>query len=215
MGALGLACVGAMAVLVWQGAQIRRLEDRVQACALVSPPQPAPAAPASAVPALTEDEKIELLRLRGGITRLRERHRELARQDEENAALRARIAGGGSNAASGGLPPGFVPRAQVPLAGYGTPHAAFQSLLWGVEHRDTNVLCRALGEGSYQHLMQMAQRDGLESLWRVTGMIPGYHYVGQQVLDDNTATLTVEFLPGEPTEIMVRRIDGDWRLEMD
>ena len=168
----------------------------------------------SAPATLNEDEKLELLRLRGEITRLRERQGDLARQDEDNAALRSRLAAGTSNPASAGLPSGFVPRAQVPLAGYGTPHAAFQSLLWAVEHRDTNVLFRALSEGSRQQLMAMAERGGAESFWREAGMIPGYHYVGEKSVDDDTTALTIEFLPGEPTEIIVRREAGDWRLEV-
>lgn len=217
VGVLGLAGLGVILALAWQSGQIRRLEDRLRAFEAVSVPGPAPTAavPRPSAPAtLDEGEKLELLRLRGEITRLRERQGELARQDEENAALRGRITGGSSNPASAGLPSGFVPRAQVPLAGYGTPHAAFQSLLWAVEHRDTNVFFRALTGGSRQQMMAMAERGGADAFWREVGMIPGYHYVGEKSVDDETAALTIEFLPGEPTEIIARREAGDWRLEM-
>ncbi|HNQ89606.1 MAG TPA: hypothetical protein PKM73_13390 [Verrucomicrobiota bacterium] len=217
LGALGFAGAAAMAVLVWQGMQIRRLEDRARAVEPVPASRPAPSAlapPASAPAPLSEAERLELLRLRAEITRLRARHGELAGADAENAALRARAAGGSSNAAAARWPVDFVPRARVPLAGYDTPHAAFQSLLWAIEHRDTNVLARALGEGHFQHLMAIAEREGAESFWQMAAMIPGYHYLGQTMLDDETATLTVEVLPGDPTEITVHRVGGDWRVDM-
>jgi hypothetical protein len=182
-------------------AQLRQSQAR-----LASAPVPSPA-PATPTPALSEAQKLELLKLRGEVTRLRERQRELAGAAAENSRLKAKSGGVGA------LPPGYVKRADAKYAGMATPEAAFQSFLWAIEHEDTNVLLQVMTEEGAVGFREALHARGAEEFWKEVKMIPGFRLLGQRQREDGVVMLKFEMLPGDPPhEMKAQLVGGTWKL---
>ena len=217
---LGLLAVGGVGLLVGAAKQRGQLASlqadqqqaldqlaaaKAQAAAASAPPR------ASSAP-LSPAEKLELLRLRSEVTRLRQRQRDLANVQQTHTQLEAQAAARpGGAAAEPALPSGYLRRTQAQMVGFGTPASALQSMLWAVEHRDTNVLLQAWSPAMGAHL-RSAVASG-QDVFQDVGHIPGFLVRQQTTLPDGSVELQVEFIPGQaPVKMQFRQQDGQWRM---
>ncbi len=174
------------------------------------------ARPASAPGQLSEADKLELLKLRGEVTRLRERQRELAGVKAENQALRARAGVKGTNAVGPqvALPPGYVRRQDAQFLGQATPEAALQSFFWAIQNRDTNTLVRLLPDEGVQDMLREMEKQGEAEFWEAIGIIPGFRLVGSERRSDTETVLKVQIMPGDNAQSMTARLVGnEWKLQ--
>ena len=174
------------------------------------------AKPVLATNQLSEKDKLELLRLRGEVTRLRERQRELAGVKAENQALRARAGVKGTNAVGAqiALPPGYVRRQDAQFVGQATPEAALQSFFWAIQNRDTNTLLRVLDDRGSQEMLREMERQDEAKFWEGTGIIPGYRLISSEPRSDSEVVLKVEIMPGDnPQDMVARLVGNEWKLQ--
>ncbi len=163
---------------------------------------------------LSESDKLEMLKLRGEVTRLRQQARDLGGIRKENEQLRANLKTGPGTAGGGLLPQGYVRRRDAQFAGAGSPEATLQSMLWAIEHKDTNALFSLMDEDAARRLREGFAREGAEEFWKQAGMVPGWRIVGTEAVSDDEVTLKVEILPGETTEGMrLKRVGNDWKFK--
>ena len=215
---LASAAVGGGLVAFRQQAEIGQLRGHAAALAAARAAQARSVPPASqtgsSAGTLTEQEKLELLRLRGEATRLRERVRGLSGVRVENEKLKANLSVAGSTGAGSGLPAGYLRRRDAQFAGYNSPEATLQSLLWAVEHRDTNVLFAVFDPDHGQGMREAFAREGAEEFWKETSVVPGWRIVEKEQPAPDQVNLKVEFMPGDtPQTMRLRRVGGEWRLQ--
>ena len=214
---LALAAIGGGLFAFRQQAEIAQLRGHTAALATARAAQARSATPVpktgSAAETLSEQEKLELLRLRGEATRLRERVRGLSGLRVENEKLRAGVKAAGQPGAGPGLPAGYVRRRDAQFAGYGSPEATLRSLLWAIEHQDTNSLLAAFDAEHSQGMRDALAREGAEEFWKETGVIPGCRIVATEQVADDEVDLKVEFAPGDtPQSMRFKRVGDDWKL---
>ena len=159
----------------------------------------------------------ELLRLRGEVTRLTERRRELADVRAENERLRAQLASRGTNGPGGfRLPPGYVRRSEARMVGYSTPDDTLQSMLWAIQNRDlTNLLQVFTPEMAKQIRTGFAQSNrSIEEFFGDAGAFVGMRVMRrEQEVNDGSMNVEVEVVPGESgPRINFRQIDGQWKI---
>lgn len=214
-----------------QHGQIGQL--RVETARLAEPPRrhdrlgehpPAPPSPASSE--LSETEKLELIRLRGEVTRLRQQVRDLDGVRAEHQRLRTSLglppettnaapgtASGvaGTNAAAPSTR--YLRRQDAQFAGFASPEATLQSLLWAIEHRDTNALFSAFAEDETgKWLRQALESDEAERAWEQLRLMPGLRVLSAEPAGDELV-IQAEFLPGEPGErIGLVRRGNAWKI---
>ena len=158
---------------------------------------------------LTEAQKLELLRLRAEVARLRTRMRELEPIRAENAALKKQAA---STNASGS---GYIARKQAQFMGQATPEHALQSMLWSIEHRDVDRLLGLLADSSATDLRQMLQGANADQFWQEMQKLPGLRVIQSEASGDTGAVLQVEMIPGVPPHKMnAYRVGADWKLKL-
>ena len=220
-----LPVIAAVAALVGgtaafhQQAQVAELTTRTQELQRVRPApgtRQAPAAPPTRPDdSLSAADKLELLRLRGEVTRLCDRQRELAPVRVENQSLRAQTAAQGTS--TGGsrvpLPPGYVRRQDAQAVGQATPEAALQTFFWSLEHRDTNALFQVLTAEGAQGMQNELERHGAEEFWNLLRVVPGYRLVRSEPRSDDEVALHYDFLPGDSAQQMTAiKTEGQWKL---
>jgi hypothetical protein len=187
-----------------------------------------PVSPLPAAPELGEAERLELIRLRGEVTRLRQQVRDLAGLRAEHQRLRASLGlppettNAVSPTASGATGTGAAPpssarylrRQDAQFAGFASPEAALQSLLWAIEHRDTNALFSAFAEddNTGKWLRQALGSDEAERAWEQLRLMPGLRLLSAEPTGDELV-IQAEFLPGEPAEsIRLVRQGNEWKI---
>ena len=159
----------------------------------------------------------ELLRLRNEVTRLTERHHELAGARTENEQLHAQLASRSTNGASGNqVPAGYVRKSEARMVGYNTPDDTLQSLLWAVQNHDlTNVLQAFAPDIAAEIRARLGESpQALEDLWGKSSMIVGVRIVSR-VPDpsDGSMAVDLEMVPGESgPHTTFRLINGQWKL---
>ena len=160
----------------------------------------------------------ELLRLRGEVTQLTERRRELASARAENERLRAQLAGRSTNGpAAFRFPPGFVRKSEAKMVGYTTPDDTLQSFLWAVRNHDLTNVLQAFAPEKAKELRGEFGRSGqsIEGLmYNATG------YFGMQIVKweqqpkYGSIIAQVEVVPGVPgPTVGFRKINGQWKID--
>lgn len=187
-----------------------------------------PVPPSSASSDLSETEKLELIRLRGEVTRLRQQVRDLAGVRAEHQRLRTRLGlppepanaapPGASGATGTGAPPPssarYLRRQDAQFAGFASPEATLQSLLWAIEHRDTNTLFSAFAkdDNTGKWLRQALGSEEAERAWEELRLMPGLRLLSAEPAGDELV-IQAEFLPGEPAEsIGLVRQGNEWKI---
>lgn len=186
--------------------QVAQRTEALSAGAIVPPANPAPP--------LNASERLELMTLRRQVTELSEVKRRAARVVDENSALRAQSASI-SNRLASPFPPGWVKRSEARQAGFNTPEAAFESFVWALHHRDTNILFQALVPEMHETLARNWASDGPEGFWAVASKFPGFLIRKTSKTEEGTAKLEVEIAPGAMVpEVTAKRLNGAWRLRL-
>jgi hypothetical protein len=207
-----------------QGNEARALRAELDALAgalAVADPvtDAAPAAP-SAEP-LTEAERLELLRLRNQVTRLRGESQGLEAALQENVSLTERLAAAKANPASAGvvLPPGYILRRTARNAGQATPEATVETFLWALEHRELPTLLQTLSPDAAQKLAEMITRSEQQGddFWRDASKLPGMRVSDQKPMPDGAVELKLSMdIEGTADQqtTKARLLDGRWRLDL-
>ncbi len=154
----------------------------------------------------------ELLRLRGEVTRLEARRRELASVSAQNASLRTQLASRGTNAATGvALPPGYVRAADAKFVGYGSPENTIQSLLWAVNNHDGARFLEAMTPETARHLSGILTNDFFPDASEMIGM----RIASSRQLEDGSIEAKIEVMPREdPEPVTFRQINGEWKMSI-
>lgn len=219
-GVLGLAALAGVLLQHRQLSDLRREAQRLRKAQAVEQTNtitvtvtPAVAKP-EPVDQLTDEEKSQLLRLRGEVTLLLNRQRELAGVRAENDQLRAQLAASRTNAsAATGLPPGYVLRSQAQWAGLATPEDTMQSFLWALRNRDFTNLLQTLTPESAQKLEQSFQRAGGKAGDLFDTPFPGLAILSRKSLPDGSIEATVEIAPGITIpKFRFQQVGGQWKM---
>jgi hypothetical protein len=172
------------------------------------------AAPADApIPQpLTDKEKAELLRLRGQVQPLLRRQAELAVHSNRHAQLRSQIEA--ARKAGGPPPSGYIRRADARQAGNTTPESAFETFLWAIEHRDTNVFLNSLTGHSREMMGRLVSALPKGAFFEKLP-IPGGRIVVRKELAPDALELSVDFGAGTTFPMKVQREGTSWFLELE
>lgn len=156
----------------------------------------------------------ELLQLRGEVTRLQARQRELAGVPAEGDRLRAQLAVAGTNAPGLRLPPGYLRASAAQMVGYATPESALQSLLWAIRNHDTTNLLQALTPAAAQRLQADLSARTPEVFFQGADKIPGVEIRSQQTMPDGSVEMQVAVIPGDTGQtIRLQQVAGQWKLD--
>lgn len=193
-----------------------------------------PAAPASAEPAspatpttnnsteaLTDAERMELLRLRGEVTALNQRLGELSSVEQRHEALKAQLDQARANPGSmeAVVPAGYILRTKARNVGRATPEAALETFLWACEHRDQKTLLNTISTEKPELLRVLQDPAKLQEMWEEFSKVPGLQPVGKTTQPDGSVAMQVAVLPGNTNDLMssepvvARLINGQWKLE--
>jgi hypothetical protein len=169
---------------------------------------------------LPEGQLRELLRLRGKAGLFRSQAEELAQLQQEIRRLRARMASaestvdGTTNSFAART---FVPLAQLGFAGYATPEAALESILWA--ERETNLTAYLTSLIPDQQpveqarLQTQAEQRGSLFFFQDPGGVTGFQFLGSAPVSDDQVALTF-FIGGHDgvMKLVTKRIGNEWKL---
>lgn len=168
---------------------------------------------------LVKEPPTELLRLRGEVSGLRNRQRELEDVADENTRLRLQVEQRQANASTNAsLPPGYKLRSQAQFVGYGTPEQTLESFLWAIHNKDTNGVFTALTPESLEPVKrELAQLSDTAEMFKELAGFAGMLVVDRATIEDGVVELKVEIAPGlspNPTPIpfAFRRVGSEWKL---
>lgn len=200
-----------------QRVEIRDLEERQRSLdreTLAATAEVESVAQSAPPAALSAAEKIQLMTLRSRVTELSEIKRRAAKVTAENTAL-SNQAATLNQLASRTFPPGWVRRGDAKSAGFGSPEAAFESFLWALEHRDTNVLYQALVPEMHEALARRWQSAGPEQFWKEGSLIPGFRLTQVTTIGEGEVRMEIEMVPGMPlSQVPAIRTNGQWRIRL-
>lgn len=211
---VGLLCLAALIGTILQHREVvslraehRALAEQQRARPLMPKPAPPPATPPSST--LTENEKLERLRLRAEVTQLRQRQQDLDSVKKEHDQLLAQanaMKSGGTNPAPQ-PPAAFVRREDVKMRGFDTPEAALESFVWALQRWDTNVMSQAVHPdiSAQIAITPEAREEG--------SRITGFRIVKQNPRTDGRVELDVELAPtGGHEHFNMEQVNGQWRM---
>ncbi len=169
-------------------------------------------------------EKLELLKLRNEMRQLRENTKELAKVRAELAAAKAENGRLRTAQSSNGSAPtnaaGFVAKESWGFAGYSSPEAALQSLIYSAATGDMDGFLASLGPEEREELMKdanLTKEAFAAGVKEHTDKLAGFRIVSQEASPtDDSVLLTVEFIEvdgktkREP--MTVRREGGEWKM---
>lgn len=186
--------------------QIEQQADASRSAAIVaaSPPD------ALGITPLNEAEKIQLLRLRAEVARLR--------NAKITTPVRRSTPGTsqGTNTTGIPLPEGYRPAAQLRYAGFATPEKTLESFLWAVRNHDTNVLLQILPPETAEKFSASLAKGEDNGLFENAGKLPGFRVRSSRTLSDNNAELEIQIDPRSESgaeKISFERVDGAWKLD--
>jgi hypothetical protein len=211
-----LACISSVLLVRAQRQELSRLEAERQsrAAQLHSTTDAEPSSVSAAGETNPAEPSSELLRLRGEVTRLNARKRELSKVPDESERLNQGLA----NTPPPGsipLPPGYIRKSEARLAGYNTPEDTIQSFLYAVQQHDFAALLRSFTPAMAQSLESRMKRGSAsaEEFFKGTDLLPGLRILNSETRPDGTVELQCEVAPGAPTsKLQMQKIDGEWKL---
>ena len=218
-----LALAGIIVAVQFRRLQALRAETlRANATVAQAQAQFSVAAPHEApkVTPLTEDEKLELLRLRSEVARLRQAS---TKSPTRSSSGSGRSGGTGpipQTDPSTGIPfpEGFRPVALAQFAGFATPQDTLESFFWAIRRRDSNVIFQALTAESGQMITTAATHGETENpLEQIARLVPGYRIRSTKTESDNHAELEVQIDPRSPSQsekMVFDRVEGVWKLRL-
>lgn len=196
-----------------QQLELRIAELRTQ---LAAPDQPA--APVAST-GITEEEHIELLRLRNQAAQLRTATNELQQLRAQVSQLRAsRQTTGASGAADADAAGEVVSREAWSFAGYATPEAALQSILFATTQGDHNAFVASLSPEEAQRVSEQSEGKTPEQLSekcrRQTEKVTSYHIIDRDEVSADEIVLVV-YMAGEDKKVLpmqMRKVGQEWKF---
>jgi len=183
-------------------------------------------AQATSSQALPNGQLSELLKLRDEVGRLRQQSQEAEKLRNEIQRLRTEAASQktpAADAVSAAALPRYVPREAWAFAGYATPEAACQSVVWAISSGDVRTFHASLTEEGRQELESeengQSESDLAAEGVRVLGKAKAFRVDAREERSDGTVVLTVSLIrPDEPPQtekITVKRVGTEWKLAPD
>jgi hypothetical protein len=172
-------------------------------------------------PALTADESLELLRLRGQVGVLRPQIANLPRIRDENRQAHVALESirRGENPPKSSATADYWPQDSWAFKGYATPDASLQTSLWASSNGDVKALLAA-ATGRMKEVIEAdlggksATEASVKMMDEVMGM-KSVRVINREPRGDDTTILTVEFEghPDTHTEkIEMKKIGNDWKI---
>jgi len=158
--------------------------------------------------ALTPAEHEELLKLRGQVRPLLDQLAERKSDTNRHSRLLDQISAIQKIKAPRG--PGYIPRSEARNLGNASPEASMETLLWAIQHRDTNVLFGVLGSPMREGMAQQLADQGAEKFFKEAFPLSSLRIVGSRPVDADTALLIFETLPGESETVKFHRENNGW-----
>jgi hypothetical protein len=181
--------------------QIDRLAQPGEQTRLVNATNPAPASAA-----LTEEQFLELLRLRGEIGVLRQQTGEVAKLRVENQRLH-------SAQPEPSAPGDYTLKSSWAYTGYADPESAFQSTLWASASGDPMAVLTSLHPTDRAAMARKPDEEIAAKLGQTK--LKGYRILGRKKVSDDEVVLTVHCYPDHPEvangQVDFRRVGTEWR----
>jgi hypothetical protein len=208
-----LLCLSAVSAVLVQHSQLAAL----RASAAVAEPGPVSVEKSpSSLPAgsLSPEESRELLQLRGEVTRLTARKRELAGVRAEAERLNAQLSASTNPSTGVALPAGYIRKANAQFVGYSTPENTVQSWLWALQHHDLPKLLQSLTPDEAMKLQgRMVSKEDVEAFFKNTDSLPGIAIQGRKELPDGSVELQLYAAPNLPPQpVQMQMIGGEWKM---
>jgi RNA polymerase sigma factor (sigma-70 family) len=173
--------------------------------------------------ALAIDQPSEILRLRGEVGVLRQQKSEAERVQEENRQLRAGLTNAQDAQATKPATPFStpVPKESWAFAGYATPEAAMQTMVWAWSNRDgETVLASSTPEGRKKFEKDFEGKPASEALAAFPIDVSKaffYQLYNKKEVSDDEVTFEVGFeLPfrmGYNRPVTMKKVGGEWKAE--
>ena len=164
--------------------------------------------------AKTKDGNAELLKLRGEVGALRQQNEESLR---ENQALRQ------AQSTTGKTPPDETPvriaKESWAFAGYATPEAALQTVMWAQLKGDANMFLASLGPEARAEIQTALQRkpDSVAAMFSAVSDVKDFTVLKTVSLSPDQTLLRVRTSMGDGTEKItlttVKLVDGQWKVQ--
>jgi RNA polymerase sigma factor (sigma-70 family) len=173
-------------------------------------------------PVLARESADELLRLRGEVGVLREQKREWDRMKGELAAERAAQ----TNTAGEHAQPQPIPRASWAFAGYATPEASLESIVWAMSRGDTETFLASMTPQGRrfmeQHVSGKTANEITQELTHEVSSIEELALDSKKVANDGTVSFTIapqDSYRGsqrlhQETVLSFQNIEGQWKLSL-
>ena len=175
---------------------------------------------------LSNDEFMELLKLRGEIGQWRQKAREVARLQAKHQQLL--VASESSEPQPDQALPdpqtvlAYWPKAQLTSAGYAEPASALQTAFWTMNRNDPNALAASVTPEAKSDLESRyigdtpadKLADGTKWVADSLGPSSGFYVVGQEWKSQDHAILDVYFeKEGATRGFALKKIAGQWKLD--
>ncbi|MCP5520238.1 MAG: hypothetical protein H7A46_01665 [Verrucomicrobiales bacterium] len=195
--------------------------ERPAAAGSATPPASSPPPAANTSEPLTDEERTELLQLRGEVTTLNQRLGELASVEQRHDALQAQLDKARVNPKSveAVVPEGYILRTKARNVGQATPEAALETFLWACEHRDEKALRDTVLWNPPDLFSGPEGQARIQGFWDEVGKLPGFQPVEKTPQPDGSVAIKLAVTPGsgnDPTSqahMIARPVDGGWKLE--
>jgi hypothetical protein len=212
-----LLCLGGLWAVLGQRQRIQTLRANQRTLGSVesqdTPTSIAPQAPEE--PALADAGQAELLRLRGQVTRLNARKRELASVVAENERLKTQSAVKETSRVVAPLPAGYIRLAESANVGCHTPEDTLQSFFWAVKKGDVSALQQVFTPAGFDTFQRQLQQSDLsmDRFFQESGNLPGFALRSRRELADGLVEVEIEIAPGIPANrARLERVNGIWKL---
>ena len=172
--------------------------------------------------ALANGQPGELLRLRGEVGVLRQQKSEAERLLEENRQLRAGLTNSQASQATNPPTPysAPVPKESWAFAGYATPEATLQTMVWAWSNRDADTLLASFTAEGWKKLEKAFEGkpvgEALAAFPVDISKASSYQFKKKDISDDEVTFQTAFDLPfhlGYGQVFNMKRVSGEWKVD--
>ena len=180
------------------------------------------AARANSARAVASEQPSELLRLRGEVGVLRQQKSEAERLLEATRQLRAGLTNSQSAQATNAPTPFSEPVAKESwaFAGYATPEAALQTMVWAWSNRDGETLLASVTPEGRKELEKMfgsnPASEALAAFPIDVSKASSYQFKKKEVSDEEVAfdlVFDLRFHLGYGRKVIMTRVGGEWKAD--
>ncbi len=160
---------------------------------------------------LTAAESLERLKLRAEFTQLKQQNGDLAEYERWNRSLAEQVKALGIKSPRSDSRPDrpFIPTKEVRMLGTSGPEEAFQSFVYALVHRDTNVLGQVTGPAMLESIMkdsQLFEKANIPEAFQIRRITRGEDHAELEIAikvknEENTESVSLEL------------VDGGWRMK--